>query len=289
MSKIQRAIRNIERSRNKKSSREEALQLGILVEEEQERDLQLPEKELGDEMLIEAPLTLAQRRKRALAFRRSKQKVIRGRRIAQRRMASSEKLKVRARRQAIKFIRRSVAGEKGKDYANLSPTEKMQIDKRVQQRKAIIGKIATRLMPRVRKAERERLKAFMASKNEENLNDVLDIIMEAYFKVDIEGLPPVFMTGPSGTTIKQDLRRIIKKADENVTSIERVQRADIIKAFRLQAQGKSIDNDPIGVDEAFEMIVTFSYCFENVLSLSIKKNLSCFLKILFLKNESKAR
>ena len=225
-----------------------AVKTGMKIAEEME-------KELGDEMLIEAPLTLAQRRKRALAFRRSKQKVIRGRRIAQRRMASSEKLKVRARRQAIKFIRRRVAGEKGKDYANLSPTEKMQIDKRVQQRKAIIGKIATRLMPRVRKAERERLKAFMASKNEENLNDVLDIIMEAYFKVDIEGLPPVFMTGPSGNTIKQDLRRIIKKADENVTSIERVQRADIIKAFRLQAQGKSIDNDPIGVDEAFEMML----------------------------------
>ena len=214
-----------------------------------------PKLEEDAELTTEAPLTLAQRRKRALAFRRSKQKVIRGRKIAQRKMASSEKLKIRARRQAIKFIRRRVAGQKGKEYSTLSPAEKMQIDKRVQQRKAIIGKIATRLMPRVRKAERERLKAFMSSKNEENLNDVLDIIMEAYFKVDIEGLPPVFMTGPSGTTIKQDLRRIIKKADENVTSIERVQRADIIKAFRLQAQGKSVDNDPIGVDEAFEMML----------------------------------
>lgn len=214
-----------------------------------------PKLEEDAELTTEAPLTLAQRRKRALAFRRSKQKVIRGRKIAQRKMASSEKLKIRARRQAIKFIRRRVAGQKGKEYSTLSPAEKMQIDKRVQQRKAAIGKIAQRLMPKVRKAERERLSAFMKSKSEENLNDILDIIMEAYFKVDIEGLPPVFITGPSGSTIKQDLRRIIKKADENVTSIERVQRADIIKAFRLQAQGKSVDNDPIGVDEAFEMML----------------------------------
>ena len=213
------------------------------------------EAELGEEYLIEAPLTLAQRRKRGLATRRARVKILRGRKIAQRKMASKEKLKVRARRKAIQFIRRRVAGAKGADYANLSPSEKIAIDKRVQQRKGAIAKIATRLMPKVTKAERERLRAFMASKNEENLNDALNIIMEAYFKVDIEGLPPVFMTGPSGGTIKQELRRIIKKADENVTSIERVQRADIVKAFRLQAQGKSVGDDPVGVDEAFEMML----------------------------------
>ena len=210
------------------------------------------EKELGDEMLIEAPLTLAQRRRRGMATRRAKQKILRGRRIAQRKMASKDKLKIRARRKAIQLIRRRIAGAKGKDYASLSPSEKIQIDKRVQQRKAAIGKIATRLMPKVTKAERERLKRFMASKNEEHFDDALNIIMEAYFKVDIEGLPAVFMTGPSEGTIKQELRRIIKNPNDNVNSIERVQRTEIIKAFRLQAQGKSIDDEPVGVDEAFE-------------------------------------
>lgn len=225
-----------------------AVKSGLAIAEELEA-------EFGVEELSEV-LNLAQRRKRAIAFRRSKAKVLRGRKIAQRRMASKDKLKVRARRKAIQLIRRRVAGAKGLDYTNLSPAEKEQIDKRVAQRKGAIAKIASRLMPKVTKAERERLKTFLSSKNEEVSPDVLNIIMEAYFKVDIEGLPPVFMTGPSGSSIKTELRKIIKKPDENVLSIDRVQRTDIIKAFRLQAQGKTIDDEePIGVDEAFEMMI----------------------------------
>ena len=224
-----------------------AVKTGMKIAEEMEA-------ELGDEFLEEA-LTLQQRREKAMTFRRIKQRVIRGRKIAQRKMASKEKLKVRARRKAIQLIRRRVAGKKGADYKSLSPAEKIAIDKRVQQRKGAIAKIAQRLMPKVAKAERERLKAFMSSKNEENFTDVLNIIMEAYFKVDIEGLPPVFMTGNSSSSIKQDLRKIIKKPDENVTSIEKVQRSDIVKAFRLQAQGKSVGDEPVGVDEQFELFL----------------------------------
>jgi len=209
------------------------------------------EQEYGENFLDEA-LTLQQRRKRALAIRRVKARIIRGRKLAQRRMASKEKLQARSRRAAIRLIRRRVAGDKGKKYASLSSAEKIAIDKRVSQRKGAIEKIAKRLMPKVTKAERERLKSFMSSKNEENTSDVLNIIMEAYFKVDIEGLPPVFMTGNSSSTIKQELRKIIKKPDENVTSIEKVQRSDIVKAFRLQAQGKTAGDEPIGVDEQFE-------------------------------------
>lgn len=221
-----------------------AVKSGLAIAEELEA-------EFGVEDLSEV-LNLAQRRKRALSFRRAKSKILRGRKIAQRRMASKDKLKIRARRKAIQLIRRKVAGAKGLDYANLTPSEKEQIDKRVDQRKGAIAKIASRLMPKVTKAERERLKAFLSSKNEEVSSDVLNIIMEAYFKVDIEGLPPVFMTGPSGSSIKTELRKIIKRPDENVLGIDRVQRTDIIKAFRLQAQGKTIeDEEPIGVDEAF--------------------------------------
>jgi nicotinic acid mononucleotide adenylyltransferase len=208
------------------------------------------EVELGEEFLSEVPLTLVQRRKRAISFRKSKSKILRGRKIAQRKMASTEKLEKRSRKKAIQIIRAKVAGQKGADYNSLTPAEKIQIDKKVEQRKGAITKIAKRLMPKVKKAERERLKSFMATKNEKVDNDILNTIMEAYFKVDIEGLPPVFINGPSGSSIKTELRKIIKKADENVASIERVQRSDIIKAFRLQSQGKSIDGDPIGVEES---------------------------------------
>jgi nicotinic acid mononucleotide adenylyltransferase len=208
------------------------------------------EVELGEEFLSEVPLTLMQRRKRAISFRKAKAKIMRGRKIAQRRMAPTEKLRKRARKKAIQLIRTKVAGQKGAQYNSLTPAEKIQIDKRVEQRKGSIAKIAQRLLPKVRKAERERLKSFMSSRNEKFDNDALNIIMEAYFKVDIEGLPPVFINGPSGSSIKTELRKIIKKADENVASIERVQRSDIIKAFRLQSQGKSVDGDQIGVEES---------------------------------------
>ena len=230
-----------------------AVKSGLAIAEELEAEFGQPK--FGAEDLSEV-LNLAQRRKRAIAFRRAKARILRGRKIAQRRMASKDKLKVRARKKAIQLIRRRVAGAKGLDYANLTPAEKEQIDKRVAQRKGAIAKIASRLMPKVTKSERERLKAFLSSKNEEVSSDVLNIIMEAYFKVDIEGLPPVFMTGSSGGSIKTELRKIIKRPDENVLAIDRVQRSEIIKAFRLQAQGKTIeDEEPIGIDEAFEMML----------------------------------
>lgn len=125
-----------------------------------------------------APLTIAQRRKRAISLRIAQPKIQRGRRIAQRKMATRDKLKVRARKKAIEFIKKKVAGKKGGDYKNLSPGEKANIDRQVEKRKGSIGKIAQRLLPKVTKAERERLKSYLAHRNEEMENDVLDIILE---------------------------------------------------------------------------------------------------------------
>ena len=67
------------------------------------------------------------------------------------------KLKQRARKAAIKIIRKKVAGQKGVNYANLNPGEKMLIDKKVEKKKAAIEKIAKRLLPQVRKQELSRL------------------------------------------------------------------------------------------------------------------------------------
>jgi hypothetical protein len=125
-------------------------------------------EELENEGLLnEAVLNLAQRRRRGLIMRRFKTKIAAARNRAKRKMAGTDALEIRARKAAIKSIRKKVAGTKGADYANLSPSEKMMIDKRVAQRHAIIGRIAQKLMPGVRKAERERLQSLNAHKNEE--------------------------------------------------------------------------------------------------------------------------
>lgn len=104
------------------------------------------------ETLSEAPLNFAQRRQRALIMRKYKTKIAAARKRMARKLPSVDQIKNRARKAAIKAIRKKVAGKKGMDYANLSASEKAMIDKRVEQRKSAIAKIAQRLIPQIRKA-----------------------------------------------------------------------------------------------------------------------------------------
>jgi len=113
-------------------------------------------------------LSLAQRRMRSLIMRKYKTKIALARKRARARAATPKALMTRARRRAIQVLRNRVAGEKGKSYASLSPAEKIMIDQKVQKRKGAIEKIAKRLLPQVKKADRERL-----SKVNEQFEDFL--------------------------------------------------------------------------------------------------------------------
>jgi nicotinic acid mononucleotide adenylyltransferase len=128
--------------------------------------MKIAEELEAEGLLSEAVLNLAQRRKRGLIMRKYKGKIAAARNRAKRRMASTDKLASRARKAAIRSIRSKVAGSKGADYANLSPSEKMMIDKRVAKRQKAIERIARKLMPSVRKAEIARLRSQNTSKNE---------------------------------------------------------------------------------------------------------------------------
>ncbi len=108
------------------------------------------------EQLDEA-LTIQQRRMRAITMRKFKSKIAQGRRRMAKKAATMDKLKVRARKAAIKIIRKKVAGKKGEKYASLSPSEKMLIDKRVAKKKSAIDRIAKKLLPSVRKADLAKL------------------------------------------------------------------------------------------------------------------------------------
>ena len=182
------------------------------------------------------PLTLQQRMKKRLMMKRKAPIIKRKREIALRRMARKPQLEKRARRAALILLKKRVAGQKGKKYRQLSPSEKIGIDRLVAKKLPLVGKIARRLLPKVMKKERERFANL--SKNEEFTN----YLNELYFKVDIEGIPAVYMDAPSPSSIKQNLRKVIRNADENIHSIEKVQRQDIVKAFRLRAQNPT---DPI--------------------------------------------
>lgn len=107
--------------------------------------------------LDEYVLTTQQRQKRALVMRRYERKMEVARERMRKRIADNQHLIGRARKKAIEIIRRKVAGEKGLEYEKLSNAEKMMIDKRVEQRKGAISKIAARLLPKVRQAELQRV------------------------------------------------------------------------------------------------------------------------------------
>jgi len=119
------------------------------------------------EMLeLDEALTIQQRRMRAITMRKFKSKIAQGRRRMAKKAATMDKLKSRARKAAIKIIRKKVAGKKGEKYATLSPSEKMLIDKRVAKKKSAIDRIAKKLLPQVRKADLAKLSG-KKSANEE--------------------------------------------------------------------------------------------------------------------------
>ena len=70
---------------------------------------------------------------------------------------------------------------------------------------------------------------------QQNLNE------ESNYKVQIEGLPTMYITGSGPSQVKAGLRKIVKKPDM-IRSIERVTKAEVKKAFRLKAMDKEEDN-----------------------------------------------
>jgi len=142
-------------------------------------------KELKEEGLLalDEVLTLQQRMKKRQIFKRYKAKIQRARKIAMRRFAKMPNLKKRAQLAARKLIRKRVAGERGTNYQKLSASEKIQIDKMLEKKKGLIRKLAIKLLPRVKRAETQRLASFrkgaaLKSHHEENIKSFKEMISE---------------------------------------------------------------------------------------------------------------
>lgn len=121
--------------------------------------------------LEEGPLNFMQRRQKAMVMRRFRNKIKAAKKRMSRRIAGKDQLMKRARHHAVILLRQKVAGEKkGKSYDQLSVGERMQIDTRVNKRKALIDKIAKRILPQIRRDEMAKMKnkaeAAMKSTNE---------------------------------------------------------------------------------------------------------------------------
>ena len=183
--------------------------------------MQLAEELEALGLLDEAVLTLQQRRQRALTMRKFKNKIKIARQKSMRKAATMDKLKNRARKKAINIIRAKVAGKKGANYSQLSPGEKMMIDKRVAKKKAVINKIAKRMIPQIRKLDLQRLSG-KKSTNEEfelmlSLNEQFESLFEVAQDKDIEDRkgtqPAKYHSGLSKSTKAKRDAQFKKRAD----------------------------------------------------------------------------
>lgn len=108
------------------------------------------------EYLTEKPLTPQQRIQRGRIMKRLQPKIAMKRKIAMKKKATPEKLKTRAMKKARDIVRAKFI--KGKSYNDLSYAEKIQLDKKVEKKQAMIKKIAKKLLPKIKKAEAQRIK-----------------------------------------------------------------------------------------------------------------------------------
>ena len=115
-------------------------------------------------------LTVQQRKAIGRRMKRLAPRMQRKKKIAQKRMATPQKLIKRANAAALNILRKKMAGAAGAKYSELSPQQKVSVDKRIEKKKAtFVQKMRARLMPKIKKKEMERLKMARTSKSE-NLN-----------------------------------------------------------------------------------------------------------------------
>ena len=128
-----------------------------VIDDETGEELEADEDEenkLKESTLMEV-LSRVERMKAKARIRRTKAKRERATKIALKRYSDTKTINKRARRLAIKLMKKRLT--RGRDPKNLSVGEKERIERMIERRKAVIGRIAMRLAPRVRKVEKARL------------------------------------------------------------------------------------------------------------------------------------
>lgn len=112
---------------------------------------------IPEENLSEAELSMAQRRKRAIVFRKNKAKIAIGRKRASKKKATGDVIVKRARKKAIAIVKKKLASNKDTPYGDLSVGQKNVIDKKLISRKGLINKLTRKMIPKIRALERERM------------------------------------------------------------------------------------------------------------------------------------
>jgi len=112
------------------------------------------EAELKEGVLLEV-LSRIERMKSRIRIKRTKAKRERKMKIALKRYSDSKTINKRARRLAVKLMKKRLL--RGRNMAKLSVGEKERVERMIEKRKSLIGRLALRLAPRVRKIEKSRM------------------------------------------------------------------------------------------------------------------------------------
>jgi nicotinic acid mononucleotide adenylyltransferase len=131
---------------------------------------EIPEEECGcmhEEKLMEV-LSRSERIRAKVRFAKTKSKRERRASIAARSHASNATINKRARRLAVKLMKKRLL--RGRNINQLSVGEKERIERVLQKRKKVIGRVAMKLAPRVRAIEKARLSHTKFTKGTPNVN-----------------------------------------------------------------------------------------------------------------------
>ena len=107
-----------------------------------------------DDVLDEVMSKMVRMKKARMMKVKGKQ-IARKRKLAMKRKANPEKLKKRAMKKARDIVAKKIL--KDRDKSDLSISGKENLEKRLAKKKGVIAKIAKRILPKIRKAENERL------------------------------------------------------------------------------------------------------------------------------------
>lgn len=114
------------------------------------------DEDINEEMTLDEVMDMAQRRKRAIVMKKHGKKIARARARSMKKKAGKEKLKGRAEKQVKKALKDKFA--KGKNYADLSISQKQAIEKKIKKISgAKIKNMVKKKLPAVKQAEKERM------------------------------------------------------------------------------------------------------------------------------------
>ena len=199
------------------------------VDIDEEFEVFLEEMELSER----APLTVPQRLAIGRRMKRLAPRMARKRAIQKKKMADKPRLEKRARKAAIKLLRTKFAGKQGANYASLAPGAKISVDRIIQKKMAMVNTISKRMLPKVRKAEMDRLKRARGSKKVVGTaNEALDLQFELFLK---ESSVVELILEDEDNETNQKLLYMLRQAFTDATERQLVVRA-------LKGGAKSLQN-----------------------------------------------